>query len=273
MIHIPAFKTQQELFTHLRENKQLYISAKKSEPKEADAVFFNAFVIDDTGTVQKLQPNTELLKLDSFNVKAAINTTNLMDSHSDVHIPGLWTKSIKERKSFYLFQEHKMQFDKIISDNVSASTKQMTWKELGQDYAGTTEVLVFDAAIEKGRNEYMSEQYAKGRVKNHSVGMQYVKLDLAINSNDKYDATEKATWDKYITQVANKTDAETQGYFWVVTEAKVVEGSAVPMGSNPVTPTISISETKTLETAGIPTDDKPLDIGKIAEAIKQSFKN
>jgi hypothetical protein len=275
MIQIPDFKTKAELFAHLKANKELYISAKKSQTKNADAVDFHAFVIDDTGTVQKLLSNPELLNLDEFNVKAAINTTNIMDSHSDVHLPGIWTKSLKERKGFYLLQEHKMQFDKIISDNVKASVKTMTWKELGQDYPGSTEVLVFDATIEKGRNEYMAEQYAKGRVKNHSVGMQYVKLELAINSDDKYDAEEKAVWDKYISQVVNKSDADAQGYFWAVTEAKIIEGSAVPMGSNYVTPTISIGEKAiTLNTAENITDEvKPLQWSNVAEAIKQSFKN
>jgi hypothetical protein len=38
----------------------------------------------------------------------------------------------------------------------------------------------------------MFNQYAKGYVKEHSVGMRYVKLELAVNSDSKYDAEEKA---------------------------------------------------------------------------------
>jgi hypothetical protein len=95
----------------------------------------------------------------------------------------------------------------------------------------------------------MFEQYKQGFVTNHSVGMRYVKLDIAINDTD-YEK-EKDYYDKYITQVINSDDAEKQGYFWVVTEAKAIEGSAVPMGSNPITPTINIkSEPSFLDLIG-----------------------
>jgi hypothetical protein len=57
----------------------------------------------------------------------------------------------------------------------------------------------------------MFNQYAKGYVKEHSVGMRYVK-ELAVNSDSKYDAEEKAIWDKYIDEIVNKV-AEEQSYF------------------------------------------------------------
>jgi hypothetical protein len=55
-----------------------------------------------------------------------------------------------------------------------------------------TEALVFNVEIDKDRNDFMFNQYAKGYVKEHSVGMRYVKLELAVNSDSKYDAEEKA---------------------------------------------------------------------------------
>lgn len=135
-------------------------------------------------------------------------------------------------------QEHKMQFDKIISDgqNLNAFTKTYDFRELGYDIDGTTQALVFDSVIEKDRNEYMFDQYKQNRVNNHSVGMQYVKLLLAVNSSDF--AEEKEIWDIYYPQIANKERADENGLFWVVKEAKVIEGSAVPIGSNTVTPTL-----------------------------------
>ena len=68
--------------------------------------------------------------------------------------------------------------------------------------------------------------------------MQYVKLALAINDED-YE-TELAVWDKYYDKIANKNVADNTGYFWAVTEAKAIEGSAVPIGSNQATPTHDI---------------------------------
>jgi hypothetical protein len=72
--------------------------------------------------------------------------------------------------------------------------------------------------------------------------MRYVKIDLAINSEEKYYADEKKVWDKYIDEVANRDEAEKQGYFWAVTEAKAIEGSAVVIGSNQITPTLEVEE-------------------------------
>ena len=86
----------------------------------------------------------------------------------------------------------------------------------------------------------MFKQYADGNVQNHSVGMRYVKLFLAVNDEDYKE--EKSVWDKYYPTIANKEAAAAQGYFWAVTEAKVIEGSAVPIGSNQITPTIEVTE-------------------------------
>lgn len=65
---------------------------------------------------------------------------------------------------------------------------------------------------------------------------------MCINSEDRYYREEKENWDKYYPQVANKKDVDEVGFFWAVTEAKLIEGSAVPIGSNYVTPTLSVKE-------------------------------
>jgi len=247
MINIPEFKDKKDLFAYLKQNKSIHLQAKRAALKHADAVDCHLLTVTDT-EVKKAAIDPEVMNLDAFNVSVAINTTNLMDSHSDVHIPGIWNKSLKEQKNLYLLQEHQMSFKSIISDEVKAIAKTMTWAELGYKYEGQTQVLIFNAKVLKDRNEYMAEQYAKGRVKNHSVGMRYVNLDLAMNSESKFDKEEKAVWDKYINQIANKEDAEAQGYFWAVTEARIIEGSAVPLGSNFATPTISVGKEPDLST-------------------------
>lgn len=239
------FTTKDELFAYLRENKDLLKIEKKNAIKYADGVGMFFVRSNDKGEIT----TTKSLDADiaeeaksklRFNAKVVINTTNLMDSHMDVHIPGLWKKSIKENKNIYLLQEHQHNFKGVISDEVKATTSTMSWSELGEKYEGTTEALIFDADIDKQRNEYMAEQYINGRVKNHSVGMRYVNLFFCMNSDSKWDVEEKSNWDKYISFVANKETAEMYGYFWAVTEAKIIEGSAVLFGSNPITPTISV---------------------------------
>ena len=86
----------------------------------------------------------------------------------------------------------------------------------------------------------MFDQYRKGYVKQHSVGMRYVKMVTCINDEDY--PVQKENWDKYITMVANRADAEASGYFWAVLEAKVMEGSAVLFGSNCMTPTALVED-------------------------------
>jgi hypothetical protein len=241
------FASKEDLFKALRENKSILIAQKKMITKESDSTIHYVEVEKTEKESANKEDTIDSVDVTKLKAKLAINTTNLMDSHSDVHFEGTWNKSAKEQKNVLLLQEHQMKFGSIISDNVQISVKKMTWKSLGFDFEGSTEVLIFDTEIEKSRNEFMFDQYNKGYVKEHSVGMRYVKLDLAINSESKWDEEEKSVWDKYIDKIVNKEVAENQGYFWAVTEAKIVEGSAVVKGSNYATPVISIQAEKSLE--------------------------
>lgn len=271
-VNIPEFKTKDELYSYLRQNKSMFLEAKKNEVKYADAISF-AFVelSEENKTATKaLNQTFDIADVSNFKVKVVINTTNIMDSHSDVHLKGIWTKSLQEKKQLYLLQEHVMKFENIISDEIKATATSMKWTDLGQPYTGDTQALIFNANIEKDRNSYMAEQYAKGRVKNHSVGMRYMKLYLCMNSDSKWDVEEKANWDKYLDKVVNKEVAEAQGYFWAVTEAKVIEGSAVVMGSNQVTPTIQIGKQEPLENTQLNNEPPQGTQKSISEMIKET---
>jgi hypothetical protein len=153
---------------------------------------------------------------------------------------GIWTKSLSENKDIMHLQEHRMAFDHIISSgvNLNAYVKDFSFSELGFNLEGNTQALVFESNIKKDRNSFMFNQYAKGYVTQHSVGMRYVKLILCVNSEEQYYGAEKEAWDKYYPEIANNELADKRGYFWAVTEAKVIEGSAVPLGSNNITPTL-----------------------------------
>ena len=258
---IPTYENKADLFKWLKENKTFLLQAKKSQIKEADAVLFaQGGSAPEAVNKAEAQTQTDPTKLQ---VKAVINTTNYMDSHDDVHIKGIWNKSLNEKKSYYLLQEHQMKFDKVISDEVKASAVEISWSELGQNYEGKTQALVFDATLEQKVNPFMFEQYQNGRVKNHSVGMQYVKIQLAVNSEDKYFKDEKETWDKYVNEIVNREHAEEKGYFYAVTEAKIIEGSAVLVGSNRVTPTLNTSEPSKSLTTEEPSNDTPTEVEKV----------
>lgn len=235
------FATKKELFKFLSDNKDKLIAQRKAVKKEVDcSVAVNPVIVTDP----KLMANKaegdiiDPVNLNSLKVVCIINTTNFLDSHNDLHMPGLWTKSLQDNRMIMHLQEHDMEFDKIIADgdNLNAYTKRFKWSELGYSYDGETEALVFESDILRKRNEYMLNQYANGWVRNHSVGMYYVKMDLAVNDEEM--PTYFDAWNKYYPQVANKDIADERGYFWYVLEAKCVEGSAVPIGSNTATPTL-----------------------------------
>lgn len=232
-----TFESKEELFKELKDNKSQLISLKKSETKNADAL---SFVFSNSSSNETNKKESVSSNPNEITVKAVINTTNLLDSHGDVHLKGIWNKSVNDNKNkgFLHLQEHNRSFGNIISDNAKGSIEVMTWKELGQDFKGTTEALIFESKINKNRNPFMFEQYSNNWVKNHSVGMRYVSLELAINSDEKYYIDEKEVWDKYYNEISNKEEADLNGYFWVVKEAKIIEGSAVVMGSNYATPTL-----------------------------------
>lgn len=248
MLKIPSFKTKKELFDFLVENKRTLINQKMGAIKHADAFSCSDLVEELPIKAQKsIHESIDLSEKDEFTVRAIINTTNIMDSHKDVHLKGLWSKSLKENKRIMHIQEHESsKFSSIIADgdDLRAFTKTYSWKDLGYEAKGETQALVFVSKIKKSRNPYMHQQYAKGYVNNHSVGMRYVKMALAIN-DESYE--EYKVWQKYIEEVVNKDEAERVGYFYAVQEAKVIEGSAVPVGSNQITPTLSMKGLEPLQ--------------------------
>lgn len=277
MTDLSKYTNKEELFKFLKDNKSALVAEKKFDMKRADAIsYFEGYVSEKGETVKAENANIEdLLAKNSIKVKVVINTTNLLDSHLDVHMKGIWKKTVKETKEVYLLQEHEMKFANIITDKVKASVKEYNWSDLGYGFKGNTEALVFDAEIPKSRNPFMFEQYAKGYVKNHSVGMRYVNLEMCINSEEKYYAEEKANWDKYISEVANKEEAEHRGYFWAVTEAKMIEGSAVVKGSNYATPTISVKENIEEPAQATPKEntEAAVNIDTVRQALKETIKN
>lgn len=217
----------------LVENKQFVLDKKKSEVKKSDPV--SGVGIDFQANKQMQVPGRPVEKI---RVRAVVNTTRILDSMGDVHIDQLWNKSLKESRQHYLIREHKLDFDNIISDDVHVFVKQIPWVEIGYNYPGTTQALIYDAVITKEGSAGMFDKYLNGKVKNHSVGMRYIKVLLAINDPQYPD--EYKVWEKYFPEIVNQSDAEQLGYFFAVTEAKNIEGSAVVIGANPATPTLFV---------------------------------
>lgn len=274
MILVPDDLTGKELFKFLKANKSILKAQKKYEVKRGDAVSYSKMLVTPKGEAVKANvPVVEEPNPSEIQVINVINTTNWLDSHKDVHIPGIWKKSLSDGNDLYLLQEHDMSFKGIITDKVDAFTQKMSWKSLGLEAEGNTEALIFDNVIPKNRNEYMFGEYQKGHVKNHSVGMRYITLFMAINEpDDKYYREEYEVWEKYFPMIVNQEDALMDNYFWAVTEAKVIEGSAVPIGSNRITPTLNVSNS-TKQQPAYATDDLPQEIDIMKWVKETNFIN
>jgi hypothetical protein len=274
MTDLTKFETKEELFDFLKTNKRFLIAEKKSAIKHADSISgFIGLVKSDkvlsTKSYNSEQDDTNDVGI--LQVKLAINATRIMDSHSDVHIDGLWDKSIKENKYPLHLQEHITDFKHLISDNVTATTEKIDWKTLGFDYSGKSQVLVFISKISKDDNEYMYNRYFNGKVKQHSVGMRYMNLFMCINSEESRYSEEKASWDKYFPMVANSEKALEQGYFWAVTEAKFIEGSAVLLGSNQATPTLETTQVQPSDDTENEDNKTAVNIDTVKRLLKQNF--
>jgi hypothetical protein len=230
------FRTQSELFKYLVTNKSDLISLKKSALKFTDVV---SYFPETSETVTKAK-YPYLNDEEKGVLKRTIigNTYNWMDSHSDVHLSGIFTESIKQKgtKIFHL-NSHMLDFSAKIGKPTNVYEKEISWRELGQGKTGMTEALFIESEIRKTYNETLYNAYLNDEVDQHSVGMQYVKIALAVNDGDEY-PKEYEEWQKHIGKIGNRQKAEAQGYFWAVYEAKLVEVSAVLLGSNELTPTL-----------------------------------
>jgi hypothetical protein len=163
------------------------------------------------------------------------NTYLWMDSHDDVHAKGCFTKSIKENKSIFHLHDHEFKITSKVGEPKKTYEEEIAWKDLGVNKSGMTQALFMDTEIFKDYNSQIFNEYKAGRINQHSVGMQYVKIDLAVN--DESFEKEFKVWQDNIDTLGNPEKATEKGFFWLVKEAKLIEISAVLLGSNELTPT------------------------------------
>lgn len=213
-------------------NKAQLIKLKKATLKKCDNISLS-------NGVKSIALKSEL-KADSENeiYRTVVgNTYGFMDSHEDVHIKGIFTKSIKESGDKVLhLHDHVHQLAAKVGTPQRVYEQELNWSDVGMTKEGTTTALLMDSRIEKSRNENIFTDYKNGDIDQHSVGMVYTKIDLAVN--DPEEKEEFAVWERYKDQVINIEKAEELGYFWAVTEAKLIEISCVIRGSNELTPTL-----------------------------------
>lgn len=178
------------------------------------------------------------------------NTFYWMDSHDDVHVNGIFNKSIKERgvNKIYHLHDHLQQTTARVGEFSKIYEKSVLWSDLGVNIGGETTALLAETNIQKYRNESIFMDYLQNKIDQHSVGMQYIDMAIAINDSNTEYASNKKEWDLVYPLLGNKAEALTQGYFWVIKSAKLLEISAVLDGSNILTNTVENIEPLEIDT-------------------------
>jgi len=223
-----------ERLKFLKENKVKVLKDKKASIKT-----FGGFSASKQSalSVSKAENSTDSDEVINRDIVA--NTYYWMDSHDDVHVKGCFTKSISENVPFFL-ADHKFQVGARLGEVKSSEEKEIEWSELGIVKEGKTISLVHSVDIIKAYNEGVFAQYKNGAINQHSVGMIYVKVALAYDDPQDKEAYE--LFHRVLPMLGNVEEAKEQGYFYVVSEAKLRETSAVLMGSNSLTPTLVSEE-------------------------------
>lgn len=276
-----SFKEKEEMFLALKTHENDILTLKKAQTYKSHEK--GQFSPINSLDISKLDESVKA----SFHMKDGYfypitNTTNYMDSHGDVHFPNLWNKSLKDNSNhFYYVADHDLAIKSVIAypKDVRVFTKNIDWRLIGKDYEGTTHALIFEIPIDKIQLSEAKKVIAEKIDIQNSVRMQYVKIFFAANSNHKDLAENKALYDEYIGQIANKEYVEEQGYFYGVTEAKIIrECSMVLFGSNDATP-IMYKQEAAKDSTSIeiePSEDtqtKTLSIYEMMTIVNQKFIN
>jgi hypothetical protein len=273
-MELPKFNTKEELHKYLITNKSQIIEMKKSEIKYCDPVKVKLF--KDNNVANKAITSNLNKDTDEVIERTIVgNTYYWVDHHEDIHVSGNFAKSIKERpeKIFHL-HDHEFKLTSKVGEPISFREDSIKWSDLGVNKEGYTEALMMDSQIIKDYNTQIFKLYKEGKIDQHSVGIRYIKLDLAINDPDE--KNEFANWEKYYHLLGNPERADELGYFFIVLEAKLIEISAVLAGSNELTPTLENDNKlepfkNTQEEINEPSDDTQTD--KVTQFYLGQLKN
>jgi hypothetical protein len=249
-VKIDSSLTGKSLFDFLHKNKGRIIADKKAVMKQFDSLPFSpSYMFKKEGQAEKTAAQIGEIPDDAtvLDVTGVGNTTMWADLHKDVIIRGAYKKTLKERADdIYHLVDHNWGMENgDVGDMKKVYTQDIALSKLGVNKDGKVEALLFDSEVKEDYNKKIFNKYKTGKVKQHSVGIFYVKIALAINDKD-YPA-EYEIWTKHIEDIVNKSDVKKDGFFWAVYEVKLIEISAVRLGANELTPTLTVSEEKSAD--------------------------
>ncbi len=238
------FDDKKSLFEALIKNKDEIINLKKAQIQKSfeKGTGLPAKFLDIT----RLAENTKGLDIDNDFYYVAVNSTRVLDSHEDLHLDGIWNKTVKEQQGKnYLVLDHKLEIYQtaVRKENIEMITAIIPFSMVGKSYEGDTEALIYKFPKTKIIHPTAKEWLESGDDIEASVRMQYVKMSLAMNFQEEGYENEYKAYQQYYPLIANKEEFEEIDYFWAISEAKNVrESSLVLYGSNNATGNIKTNE-------------------------------
>jgi phage head maturation protease len=172
----------------------------------------------------------------SRTVRGLFNTYFYIDSDMDMLIPGAATKSIQERGVGTTTGNKIMHL--LDHDWTKAVARLDVLEERSVEYDGRTLQGIYHESYypetTKGTDTLIN--IVEGVLGDRSIGFEYVSGGLTYCEKDSDIQEERESYERYIQLALNPEVAENRGYFWVVSEIKLWEGSDVAFGANAMTP-------------------------------------
>jgi hypothetical protein len=239
-VDIPEFKTKSELHAYLRSNVDKLIKQKKSLPIKSDIFEWGCLPVDFKKTIK--DDGIEM-GMDEIEVNNIANLSGWCDSYMDVCVKDCWNKTIKDKSIVYHLKNHDYSTDDIVGKDAELYTKMFALSYFGiESEIEKAQALMMRSIVPKEYDKKTYYLYRDNQIKQHSIGYWIYQMKLCIDSGLDEDAQYKANWDKYYPMVINKDKVDNYGYFWALTEIRILENSCVLFGANEHTGNYSTSE-------------------------------
>jgi len=171
-------------------------------------------------------------------VTGVFNSFFLIDEGMDMTIPNCFAKSIGDRgplssatNKIKHLQNH--DWDKNIARIDYLKEEDIHYN--GENIQG----LVHESYYPNSQDSNdMLTKIQEGIYDNRSIGYQVVNFEIA--QRDTEDEARKKAWDEYYPKALNPEKADESGFFFVLKELKLFEGSDVSFGMNSLTPLLNV---------------------------------
>ena len=165
-------------------------------------------------------------------VTGILNTYFWIDSDIDMLVPGVAKRTINNSgPNSNAIAKIKHQADhKLDTEHIVGRFTVLDERLLDDKY-----VLYFESEIPnttKGNDHLMN--YQNQIYDQHSIGFRYVMYEKAEPTSANSEIREN--WNKYYPLAINKEVADENGFFWIIKEIQLYEGSVVMFGANELTP-------------------------------------